>query len=122
MEALKSKRITKPVVAWVSGTCATLFKSEVQFGHAGAKSGGALESAQVRFCLSLICKNARKVSSATIADQGDHNCAFLTPEVLTSYVVWHPLSSLQVFVVSNLFGAPPWLLTLCNVLDCVGLC
>ena len=48
MEALKAGAVTKPVVAWVSGTCATLFKSEVQFGHAGAKSGGALESAQVR--------------------------------------------------------------------------
>ena len=47
MEALKAGAVTKPVVAWVSGTCATLFKSEVQFGHAGAKSGGALESAQV---------------------------------------------------------------------------
>lgn len=31
-----------------SGTCAKLFKSEVQFGHAGAKSGGDDESAQVR--------------------------------------------------------------------------
>ncbi len=48
MEALKSGLIKKPVVAWVSGTCAKLFKSEVQFGHAGARSGGALESAQVR--------------------------------------------------------------------------
>lgn len=47
VEALKAGSISKPVVAWVSGTCATLFKSEVQFGHAGAKSGGALESAQV---------------------------------------------------------------------------
>ena len=47
VEALKAGAISKPVVAWVSGTCATLFKSEVQFGHAGAKSGGALESAQV---------------------------------------------------------------------------
>jgi hypothetical protein len=45
--ALKEGRIKKPVVAWVSGTCAKLFKSEVQFGHAGAKSGGQLESAQV---------------------------------------------------------------------------
>ena len=36
------------VVAWVSGTCATLFKSEVQFGHAGAKSGGEDESAQAK--------------------------------------------------------------------------
>ena len=47
VDALKAGRITKPVVAWVSGTCAKLFKSEVQFGHAGAKSGGQKESAQV---------------------------------------------------------------------------
>ena len=47
VEALKSDVITKPVVAWVSGTCAQLFRSEVQFGHAGARSGGAQESAQV---------------------------------------------------------------------------
>ena len=40
-------QVTKPVIAWVSGTCAKLFKSEVQFGHAGAKSGGDMESAQV---------------------------------------------------------------------------
>ena len=48
VEALKDGRIKKPVVAWVSGTCAKLFKSEVQFGHAGAKSGGQAESAQAR--------------------------------------------------------------------------
>ncbi|EFJ06573.1 hypothetical protein SELMODRAFT_162315 [Selaginella moellendorffii] len=46
VEALKQGKVTKPVVAWVSGTCAKLFKSEVQFGHAGAKSGGDMESAQ----------------------------------------------------------------------------
>jgi ATP citrate (pro-S)-lyase len=34
VDALKAGQIQKPVVAWVSGTCATLFKSEVQFGHA----------------------------------------------------------------------------------------
>ena len=48
VEALRKGQITKPVVAWVSGTCAKLFKSEVQFGHAGAKSGGDMESAQAR--------------------------------------------------------------------------
>ncbi|KAG1326177.1 putative ATP-citrate synthase beta chain protein 1 [Cocos nucifera] len=48
VEALKEGRVHKPVVAWVSGTCAWLFKSEVQFGHAGAKSGGELESAQAK--------------------------------------------------------------------------
>lgn len=34
VEALKEGKVQKPVVAWVSGTCARLFKSEVQFGHA----------------------------------------------------------------------------------------
>ncbi|CAL8991124.1 unnamed protein product [Prunus brigantina] len=48
VEALKQGKVSKPVVAWVSGTCARLFKSEVQFGHAGAKSGGELESAQAK--------------------------------------------------------------------------
>ncbi|KAJ0035511.1 hypothetical protein Pint_24344 [Pistacia integerrima] len=48
VEALKQGKVNKPVVAWVSGTCARLFKSEVQFGHAGAKSGGELESAQAK--------------------------------------------------------------------------
>ncbi|KAG8372873.1 hypothetical protein BUALT_Bualt12G0112400 [Buddleja alternifolia] len=48
VEALKQEKINKPVVAWVSGTCARLFKSEVQFGHAGAKSGGEMESAQAK--------------------------------------------------------------------------
>lgn len=48
VEAMKARKVQKPVVAWVSGTCATLFKSEVQFGHAGAKSGGEIESAQAK--------------------------------------------------------------------------
>src|SRR3990167_6391961 len=37
-EAIKNKKITKPLVAWVTGTCAKEFMGEVQFGHAGAKS------------------------------------------------------------------------------------
>eukprot|EP01095_Lingulamoeba_sp_RSL-Kostka_P007040 TRINITY_DN221_c3_g1_i1.p1 TRINITY_DN221_c3_g1~~TRINITY_DN221_c3_g1_i1.p1 ORF type:complete len:634 (-),score=258.90 TRINITY_DN221_c3_g1_i1:96-1997(-) len=43
IEAIKEGRITKPVCAWVSGTCAKVFPTEVQFGHAGAKSGGNQE-------------------------------------------------------------------------------
>ncbi|KAF6000589.1 citrate synthase [Cyanidiococcus yangmingshanensis] len=39
-EAIRRGDITKPVVAWVSGTCAARFHSaEVQFGHAGARAG-----------------------------------------------------------------------------------
>mmetsp|Transcript_17361 Transcript_17361/g.29726 ORF Transcript_17361/g.29726 Transcript_17361/m.29726 type:complete len:614 (+) Transcript_17361:97-1938(+) len=48
VEALKAGSVTKPVVSWVSGTCAALFKSEVQFGHAGARSGSDDESAQAK--------------------------------------------------------------------------
>merc|ERR1719282_2034748 len=49
VEAMRDGRVTKPVVAWVSGTCASMFKTEVQFGHAGAKSGGANnESAEAK--------------------------------------------------------------------------
>lgn len=49
VEALKDGRITKPVLAWVSGSCASWFNAaEVQFGHAGAKSGGEDESADAK--------------------------------------------------------------------------
>eukprot|EP00736_Rhodelphis_marinus_P013809 Rmarinus@m.12153 len=45
-DLLSAGKVTKPVVAWVSGTCANMFPTEVQFGHAGAKSGGKGESAE----------------------------------------------------------------------------
>eukprot|EP00741_Cyanophora_paradoxa_P004804 tig00000829_g4661.t1 len=48
VEAMKKGVITKPICAWVSGTCAKVFPSEVQFGHAGAKSGGMAESAEAK--------------------------------------------------------------------------
>ena len=81
VDALKAGKIKKPVVAWVSGTCAKLFKSEVQFGHAGAKSGGQAESAQVsnwhpiipcsRSLCMLRCHDAR--------NPGDHSLFCLRP-------------------------------------------
>uniref|UniRef100_A0A093Y218 ATP citrate synthase n=2 Tax=Talaromyces marneffei PM1 TaxID=1077442 RepID=A0A093Y218_TALMA len=37
--------ITKPIVAWAIGTCASMFKTEVQFGHAGASANSQLETA-----------------------------------------------------------------------------
>ena len=39
LKPLKTKKITKPLVIWVTGTCSKAFKTEVQFGHAGAKAG-----------------------------------------------------------------------------------
>lgn len=35
-DAIRSGRITKPLVAWCIGTSAKVFKHDVQFGHAGA--------------------------------------------------------------------------------------
>jgi len=44
-EAVKSGRISKPLVAWCIGTCAAIFPFEVQFGHAGALARGNMETA-----------------------------------------------------------------------------
>ena len=47
-KALKNKKITKPLVIWVTGTCSKAFKTEVQFGHAGAKAGCEVETADAK--------------------------------------------------------------------------
>jgi len=47
-DALKSGRITKPLISWVMGTCASIFPYEVQFGHAGAMARGNLETAAAK--------------------------------------------------------------------------
>jgi len=47
-DALKSGRVTKPLVSWVMGTCASIFPYEVQFGHAGAMARGDLETAAAK--------------------------------------------------------------------------
>ncbi|PWA21557.1 hypothetical protein CCH79_00003058, partial [Gambusia affinis] len=44
-QGIKDQVITKPVVCWCIGTCATMFSSEVQFGHAGACAHQASETA-----------------------------------------------------------------------------
>uniref|UniRef100_A0A1W7RAR5 ATP-citrate synthase n=1 Tax=Hadrurus spadix TaxID=141984 RepID=A0A1W7RAR5_9SCOR len=43
--ALKDGSINKPLVAWCIGTCAGMFSSEVQFGHAGACANSDRETA-----------------------------------------------------------------------------
>ncbi|XP_043599125.1 ATP-citrate synthase [Bombus pyrosoma] len=47
-QALKTKRITKPLIAWCIGTCASMFNSEVQFGHAGSIAHSNLETASAK--------------------------------------------------------------------------
>jgi len=44
-EAIKTGKITKPLVAWCIGTCADMFTTDVQFGHAGASAGNNAETA-----------------------------------------------------------------------------
>lgn len=46
--ALKDGRITKPLVAWCIGTCASMFTSEVQFGHAGSCANSDRETATAK--------------------------------------------------------------------------
>jgi ATP citrate (pro-S)-lyase len=45
IEAVKSGKITKPIVAWAIGTVAGMLKTEVQFGHAGSFANSQLETA-----------------------------------------------------------------------------
>lgn len=48
IEAIKDGRITKPLVMWVTGTCAKLLPKGVQFGHAGAMAGTDDETADAK--------------------------------------------------------------------------
>ncbi|KAK4098248.1 citrate synthase [Parathielavia hyrcaniae] len=48
IEAVKKGVITKPIVAWAIGTCASMFKTEVQFGHAGSFANSQLETAAMK--------------------------------------------------------------------------
>ncbi|KZV99582.1 ATP-citrate synthase [Exidia glandulosa HHB12029] len=48
IEAVKTGKITKPVVAWAIGTCAKMFATEVQFGHAGSMANSELETADAK--------------------------------------------------------------------------
>jgi ATP citrate (pro-S)-lyase len=49
IKLIKSRRVTKPIVAWCIGTCSKMFSYEVQFGHAGANAGGVeMETADAK--------------------------------------------------------------------------
>lgn len=48
IDAMKGGHVTKPVVAWCIGTCAKMFTSEVQFGHAGSCANAASETADAK--------------------------------------------------------------------------
>jgi hypothetical protein len=48
IEAVKAGTIKKPIVAWAIGTCAKMFTTEVQFGHAGSMANSELETADAK--------------------------------------------------------------------------
>ncbi len=64
VDALKKKKITKPVVAWCIGTCSKMFPTGVQFGHAGAKARTDLETADAK-------NEALKEAGAIVPDSFD---------------------------------------------------
>lgn len=47
-QALADGSLNKPIVAWCIGTCAGMFNSEVQFGHAGACANSDRETAMAK--------------------------------------------------------------------------
>ena len=48
IEAVRSGRITKPIIAWCIGTIAKYYDSGVQFGHAGASANSDMETAEAK--------------------------------------------------------------------------
>ena len=63
-DALKTGKITKPLVAWCIGTCSKMFPTGVQFGHAGAKARTDLETADAK-------NKALKEAGAILPDSFD---------------------------------------------------
>ncbi|HDZ17666.1 MAG TPA: ATP citrate synthase [archaeon] len=48
VDALKSGKLTKPIVIWVTGTAAKILPKGLQFGHAGAMADSAKETADAK--------------------------------------------------------------------------
>ena len=48
IEAIGAGKVTKPIVAWCTGTCAQQFSTDVQFGHAGACAHADQETADAK--------------------------------------------------------------------------
>jgi len=48
IEAVQKGVIKKPIIAWAIGTCAKMFTSEVQFGHAGSMANSDMETAEAK--------------------------------------------------------------------------
>ncbi len=68
VEAMKRKEITKPLVIWCIGTCSKAFKTEVQFGHAGAKADSDRDTADAK---NAALKAAGAIVPNSFDDYGD---------------------------------------------------
>lgn len=71
IEAVKSGKIKKPIVAWAIGTCAKMFATEVQFGHAGSMANSAMEIADAK---NVAMKAAGIIVPETFEDLPDVPC------------------------------------------------
>jgi len=68
VQAIKDGRVKKPLVIWVTGTCAKMFSTGVQFGHAGAKADSEKETADAK---NRALKEAGAVVPDSFDDYGD---------------------------------------------------
>jgi len=48
VDALRNRKITKPLAIWVTGTAAKILPQGLQFGHAGAMAGTSKETAEAK--------------------------------------------------------------------------
>ncbi|MDP8314193.1 MAG: citrate/2-methylcitrate synthase [Candidatus Celaenobacter antarcticus] len=68
VQAIKDKKITKPLVMWVTGTCAEMLPGGVQFGHAGAKADSKEDTAKAK---NAALKEAGVIVPDSFEDYGD---------------------------------------------------
>ena len=68
IQAIEEKKLTKPLVMWVTGTCAEMLPSGVQFGHAGAKADSKADTAKAK---NAALKKAGVVVPDSFEDYGD---------------------------------------------------
>ncbi len=86
-EALEKKQITKPLVIWVTGTCVKAFKTEVQFGHAGAKADAELETADAK---NTALRAAGAIVPDSFDDYGEKVCQVYSKLVKEGVIVPQP--------------------------------
>jgi ATP-citrate lyase alpha-subunit len=93
-DLVKAGIVTKPVVAWVSGSSAEFLTQEVQFGHAWAKANTALEQASakntyLKECWVIVPTSFDEIGTvirSTYESLSGHNVDMLNQEYQTTVV------------------------------------